>query len=110
MSYHDVIEYSNAHDVTDFFQAACDLYIFGTRCRVAAWMVVDKDDRGSRFPDHRVVNFTWVNQGCSERAFGDLYIANLFILVVQQNHVEQLAFFFFKSIAEMAEYIFGAAQ
>ena len=69
-----------------------DLHVLPARRRVAARMVVDQDDAGRGLPDDRVEDLPGMHDGCGEGTFGDLDVADLAVPVVEQDHVERLAF------------------
>src|SRR3989338_3394627 len=66
---HHVVQDSHSHQLAHLFQPPSDLQVLRTGGRVAAWMVMNKDDGGRRFADHRVVHLSRVNQRSCERAF-----------------------------------------
>src|SRR4030095_9385896 len=88
---HDVVEDAHSHDIADFFEAFGDIDVLGARRRIAAWMVVDEDNRRGGFPNDRIVNFTRMNQRRGQRSLGNFYLANLSVLIVQKNDIEKLA-------------------
>jgi len=64
---HDMVEDTHPHQLTDLTQAARDFNILLARRRVAARMIVDEDDGGGRFADHRSEDVTRVHDARRQR-------------------------------------------
>lgn len=53
---HDVVEEVDAEEVAGLFQAFGDLLVLGRWCRIAARVVVNRNDRGGVRYDRRLIN------------------------------------------------------
>src|SRR5512145_3469043 len=73
-------------------------------------MIMDKNHGRSRFANDRVKNFARMHKRCRKRAFGNFDLADLAVLVVEENDVEKLAHFSAEIFTKMTVDVLRRAQ
>lgn len=83
-----MIQDLDSEQLSGFRELVRDLQIFSTRRRIAAGMVVHKDDRRGCIPNRRSEDFAWMNQTRVERSDRDTVGLDWLVLCVEGDDVE----------------------